>query len=63
MTEDSGTLMFSGSLVGLAAIKDNICLCRVAFSFPMLLCNPKTSENKIRYIIYKIHVTVLKKQL
>lgn len=47
MTEDSDTLMISGSLVGLAAIKDNICLCRVAFSFPVLLCKPKTSEHKI----------------
>lgn len=63
MTEDSDTLMISGSLVGLAAIKDNICLCRVAFSFPVLLCKPKTSEQKIRYIIYTMHVTVLKKQL
>lgn len=52
MTEDSDTLMISGSLVGLAAIKDNICLCRFAFSFPVLLCKPKTSEHKIRYNIH-----------
>lgn len=57
MTEDSDTLMISGSLVGLAAIKDNICLCRVAFSLPVLLCKPKTSEHKIRYIHDACHCT------